>query len=64
MGFLSSTEVIECSSSELVAEYIGQTGPRVRKKFDQALGKVGLWLTMLIHLTINAFAAGYKGFIH
>lgn len=40
MGFLSSTEVIECSASDLVGQYVGHTGPKTRKLFEKALGKV------------------------
>lgn len=40
MGILSGKEVIDCSASDLVASYIGQTGPKVRRLLDQALGKV------------------------
>ncbi|KAF3145705.1 hypothetical protein TWF703_006847 [Orbilia oligospora] len=40
MGFLASNEVIECSASDLVAEYVGQTAHRTRKKLEQGLGKV------------------------
>lgn len=40
MGFLATTEVIECSATDLIGEYIGQTGPRTRKLFESALGKV------------------------
>ena len=40
MGFLSSAEVIECSASDLVGEYIGQTGPKTQKLFEKALGRV------------------------
>lgn len=40
MGFLSSTEVIECSVSDLVGQYVGQTGPKTRQLFRKALGKV------------------------
>lgn len=40
MGFLSSTEVIECSATDLVGEYIGQTGPKTQKLFEKALGRV------------------------
>lgn len=40
MGFLSSTEVIECSASDLVADYVGQTGHKTRQLFERALGKV------------------------
>ncbi|THH17888.1 hypothetical protein EUX98_g9045 [Antrodiella citrinella] len=40
MGFLSSVEVVECSASDLVAGYVGQTGEKTRQLFDKALGKV------------------------
>ncbi|KAF9223028.1 P-loop containing nucleoside triphosphate hydrolase protein [Gyrodon lividus] len=40
MGFLASTDVIECSASDLVGEYVGHTGPKTRKLFEKALGKV------------------------
>ena len=40
MGFLSSAEVIECSASELVGQYVGQTGPKTKKLFEKALGRV------------------------
>jgi hypothetical protein len=40
MGLLSSAEVIECSASDLVGQYVGQTGPKTKKVFDKALGKV------------------------
>jgi SpoVK/Ycf46/Vps4 family AAA+-type ATPase len=44
MGFLASDEVIDCSASDLVGQYVGHTGPLVRKQFDKALGKVYLSL--------------------
>jgi hypothetical protein len=40
MGFLSSTEVIECSASDLVGQFVGQTGPKTKALFEKALGKV------------------------
>jgi len=40
MGFLSSTEVIECSASDLVGQYVGQTGPKTSKLLEKALGRV------------------------
>ncbi|OGM49016.1 hypothetical protein ABOM_003124 [Aspergillus bombycis] len=40
MGFLSSAEVIECSVSDLIASYQGQTGKQVMDLLEQALGKV------------------------
>ncbi|KAK6193303.1 hypothetical protein LQW54_012604 [Pestalotiopsis sp. IQ-011] len=40
MGFLATAEVVECSASDLIAQYVGQTGPKVRQCLDKALGKV------------------------
>jgi SpoVK/Ycf46/Vps4 family AAA+-type ATPase len=40
MGFLASDEVLDCSASDLVGQYVGHTGPLVREKFDKALGRV------------------------
>ena len=40
MGFLSFVEVIECSASDLIAQYVGQTGPKTRSLLEKALGKV------------------------
>lgn len=40
MGFLSSTEVIECAASDLEGQYVGQTGPKTKKLFEKALGRV------------------------
>lgn len=40
MGILSSREVVECSASDLVGQYVGQTGPKTKKQFEKALGRV------------------------
>ncbi|KAI6101488.1 P-loop containing nucleoside triphosphate hydrolase protein [Pisolithus croceorrhizus] len=40
MGFLSSAMVVECSASDLVGQYVGQTGPKTKGVFEKALGKV------------------------
>ena len=40
MGFLASDEVVECTVSDMVAEYCGQTGPKVNRLLERALGKV------------------------
>ena len=40
MGFLSTNEVIECSASHLIGQFMGQTAPKVIDLFDRALGKV------------------------
>lgn len=40
MGFLSSTDVVECSTSDLVGQYVGQTGPKTKKLLEKARGRV------------------------
>ncbi|EKM60623.1 uncharacterized protein PHACADRAFT_133236 [Phanerochaete carnosa HHB-10118-sp] len=55
MGFLSSTEVVECSASELVGQYVGQTGPKTRQVFERALGKV-LFIDEAYRLSEGAYA--------
>lgn len=40
MGFLASAEVVTCSASDLVGEYVGQSGPKTRKLLESALGNV------------------------
>ena len=40
MGFLATAEVLETSATDLVGEYVGQTGPKTQKLFEKALGKV------------------------
>ncbi|KIM32087.1 hypothetical protein M408DRAFT_63388 [Serendipita vermifera MAFF 305830] len=40
MGFISSTEVVECSTSDLVGQYVGQTGPKTKKLLEKARGRV------------------------
>ncbi|PHH93121.1 hypothetical protein CDD83_501 [Cordyceps sp. RAO-2017] len=40
MGFLAEAKVTECSSTDLMGEYIGQTGPKVQQKLDQVLGGI------------------------
>lgn len=40
MGLLSSDEVIECTASDLIGQYVGQTGPKTKKMFERALGRV------------------------
>ncbi|KAL2131440.1 hypothetical protein VTI74DRAFT_5109 [Chaetomium olivicolor] len=55
MGFLASAEVVECSASDLVGQYVGQTGPKVHQLFDKALGKV-LFVDEAYRLAEGAFA--------
>jgi len=40
MGILSSKEVVECSASDLVGQYVGQTGPKTKRQLEKALGRV------------------------
>lgn len=40
MGFLSTNEVIECSASHMIGQFLGQTAPKVIDLFERALGKV------------------------
>ncbi|KXT13193.1 hypothetical protein AC579_7905 [Pseudocercospora musae] len=40
MGFLASAEAVNCSASDLIGQYVGQTGPKTRKLLESALGKV------------------------
>jgi Holliday junction resolvasome RuvABC ATP-dependent DNA helicase subunit len=40
LGVLDSSDVVECSASDLVASYVGQTSPLTRAKVESALGKV------------------------
>ena len=40
LGFLATAEVVECSATELVGQYVGQTGPKTQKLLEKGLGKV------------------------
>ena len=55
MGFLSSVEVVECSATDLVGEYVGQTGPKTQQLFERALGKV-LFVDEAYRLSEGPFA--------
>ncbi|KAH8103940.1 P-loop containing nucleoside triphosphate hydrolase protein [Cristinia sonorae] len=55
MGLLASAEVIECSASDLVASFVGQTGPKTRQLFEKAVGKV-LFIDEAYQLGDGAFA--------
>jgi hypothetical protein len=37
---LSQVEVVECSATDLIGEYIGHTGPKTIKQLERGLGKV------------------------
>lgn len=55
MGFLATAEVIECSASDMIGQYIGHTGPKVRQLMDKVLGKV-LFIDEAYRLTVGHFA--------
>ena len=40
MGLLHRAEVVEISVSDLVGQYVGQTGPKTQKQLEKGLGKV------------------------
>lgn len=40
MGFLSTSDVHECSATDLVGGYVGQIGPKIIQLLEKALGKV------------------------
>jgi AAA+ superfamily predicted ATPase len=40
MGFLSQAKVEECSATDLIGQYVGQTGPKVQKLMEKAMGSV------------------------
>ncbi|KAE8823376.1 hypothetical protein HRS9139_09785 [Pyrenophora teres f. teres] len=37
MGFLSQAKVEECSATDLIGQYVGQTGPKVQKLMEKAM---------------------------
>ena len=55
MGILASNEVIERSASDLVGQYVGQTGPKTKKLFEKALGRV-LFIDEAYRLGVGHFA--------
>ncbi|KAF9871866.1 hypothetical protein CkaCkLH20_10800 [Colletotrichum karsti] len=40
MGFLANAEVVDRSATDLIGQYVGQTGPKVQQLLDKALGRV------------------------
>ncbi|KAF8129487.1 P-loop containing nucleoside triphosphate hydrolase protein [Boletus edulis] len=55
MGFLASKEVVECSATDLVGQYVGHTGPKTKGVFEKALGKV-LFIDEAYRLSEGHFA--------
>ncbi|KAL6832828.1 P-loop containing nucleoside triphosphate hydrolase protein [Trichoderma camerunense] len=56
MGFVSTKEVVECSATDLIGQYVGQTAPKTRKKLLDALGRV-LVISESGRLMSGSFAA-------
>ena len=55
MGFLATAEVVECSATDLIGQYVGQTGPKVQQLLEKALGKV-LFIDEAYRLADGGFA--------
>lgn len=56
MGFLSTPDVIECSASDLIGQYVGQTSPKTKAQLENALGKV-LFVDEAYRLADGQYAA-------
>ncbi|KAI1436113.1 P-loop containing nucleoside triphosphate hydrolase protein [Xylaria sp. CBS 124048] len=55
LGLLAEAKVVECSATDLIGQYVGQTGPKVQKKFDEGLGRV-LFIDEAYRLAEDHFA--------
>ncbi|KAF2649460.1 P-loop containing nucleoside triphosphate hydrolase protein [Lophiostoma macrostomum CBS 122681] len=55
MGLLAQAKVIECSATDLIGQYVGQTGPKVQKLMEKALGQV-LFIDEAYRLAEGGFA--------
>ncbi|CAN9351619.1 unnamed protein product [Alternaria alternata] len=55
MGFLSQASVEECSATDLIGQYVGQTGPKVQKLMEKAISKV-LFINEAYRLAEGRFA--------
>ncbi|KAG0159823.1 hypothetical protein PDIDSM_7350 [Penicillium digitatum] len=55
MGLLASNEVVETSATDLVGQYVGQTGPKTQKVLENGLGKV-LFIDEAYRLAEGQFA--------
>lgn len=60
MGLLSTNEVIDCSASHLIGQYMGQTAPKVISLFERALGKV-LFIDEAYRLGGGGVRGGFHG---
>jgi flagellar biosynthesis GTPase FlhF len=55
MGVLSQAKVVECSATDMIGQYVGQTGPKVQKQMEKAMGKV-LFIDEAYRLAEGGFA--------
>ncbi|CAI7567741.1 unnamed protein product [Penicillium glandicola] len=55
MGLLASSEVVETSATDLVGQYVGQTGPKTQQVLERGLGKV-LFIDEAYRLAEGPFA--------
>jgi hypothetical protein len=55
LGFLSAVEVVECSATDLIGQYVGQTGPKTLAQMEKGLGKV-LFIDEAYRLASGHFA--------
>ena len=39
MGYISTPDIIECSATDLIGQYLGQTRHRTREKLTDALSR-------------------------
>lgn len=58
MGFLAKADVVECSATELIGSYVGQTGPKVQKVLENALGRV----LFIDEASLQLWSFGYELF--
>ncbi|KAH8667124.1 P-loop containing nucleoside triphosphate hydrolase protein [Ilyonectria robusta] len=61
MGFLSTSEVVECSASDLISQWVGGTAPKVLELLDRALGKV-LFIDEAYRLGKKSRTAGARSY--
>jgi hypothetical protein len=55
MGLLSQAQVVNCSATDMIGQYVGQTGPKVQKLLEKAMGKV-LFIDEAYRLAEGGFA--------
>jgi len=46
MGFLLSAEVVECSASDLVDQYVDQAGPGTKGAFEKGSERFPSWMKL------------------